>query len=174
MGRRSSRASPQKIRNRDSGAEHVAVDTIDLAILAALQADGRMTNHALAEKVALSPSATLARTRRLERRGVIAGYGARVAPEKLGPSVTVFAEITLKRHHPEDFNHFDAVLAGEADVVEAAQVSGAFDYLIKAACRDVHAWGALVDRLTGQGADKIASHILMKDAKPFRGYPLSR
>lgn len=151
----------------------MTIDARDRDILRCLQADGRITNHALAEKVRLSPSATLARTKRLERAGVIAGYGARVAVEKLGPSVTIFAELTLKRHHPEDFQRFDAILAAEPAVVEAAQVSGAFDYLIKALTADVHAWSDLTERLTETGMlDKIASHILMKEVKPFTGVPV--
>ena len=46
-----------------------AVDRIDLKILAALQADGRVTNQALSQAVGLSASACLARTRRLEADG---------------------------------------------------------------------------------------------------------
>lgn len=60
-------------------------------------------------------------------------------------------------------------------MVEAARVSGPFDYLIKVVCSDVRAWGELADRLLqeGLGVDKIASHILMKDAKPFTGAPVA-
>lgn len=152
--------------------EHITVDARDLAILRELQADGRLTNQALSDKVGLSASATLARTKRLEKAGVITGYGAHIDRGKLGPSVTVFAEVTLKRHHPEDFTRFDQVLAETPEVVEAAQVSGAYDYLIRVVTRDVPAWNDLVDRLTeaDAGADKIVSRVMMKAAKPFAGY----
>ena len=152
-----------------------ALDRIDLKILAALQADGRITNQALADRVALSPSACLARVRRLERDGFIQGYHARLDIERIRPTLTVYGEVTLKSHRPAELLAFEAALAAIPEVVEAAQVSGPFDYLIKAVCSDVRAWGELADRLLQEdlGVDKIASHILMKDAKPFRGAPVS-
>ena len=80
-----------------------SIDRIDRKILAALQRDGRITNAALATEVALSPSACLARVRRLEAMGVITGYGAQVAIEKLRSALLIYGEVTLKRHLPEDF-----------------------------------------------------------------------
>ena len=152
-----------------------ALDRIDLKILAALQADGRITNQALADQVALSPSACLSRVRRLEREGFIQGYHARLDIERIRPTLTVYGEVTLKSHRPAELLAFEAALAAIPEVVEAAQVSGPFDYLIKAVCPDVRAWGELADRLLQEdlGVDQIASHILMKDAKPFRGAPVS-
>ena len=152
-----------------------ALDRLDLRILAILQADGRITNQALAEKVALSPSACLARVRRLEADGLILGYHARLDIERIRPTVTIYGEVTLKSHRPADLAAFEAVLSEIPEVVEAAQVSGPFDYLIKVVTHDVRAWGALADRLLqeGLGVDKIASHILMKDAKPYRGTPVT-
>ena len=152
-----------------------ALDRIDLKILAALQADGRITNQALADQVALSPSACLSRVRRLEREGFIQGYHARLDIERIRPTLTVYGEVTLKSHRPAELLAFEAALAAIPEVVEAAQVSGPFDYLIKVVCPDVRAWGELADRLLqeGLGVDKIASHILMKDAKPFTGAPVS-
>jgi Lrp/AsnC family leucine-responsive transcriptional regulator len=50
------------------------LDRIDRKVLAVLQRDGRVTNHRLAGLVGLSPSACLARVRRLEQTGVITGY----------------------------------------------------------------------------------------------------
>ena len=152
-----------------------ALDRIDLKILAALQADGRITNQALADQVALSPSACLSRVRRLEREGFIQGYHARLDIERIRPTLTIYGEVTLKSHRPPELLAFEAALAAIPEVVEAAQVSGPFDYLIKAVCPDVRAWGELADRLLQEdlGVDKIASHILMKDAKPFRGAPVS-
>ena len=63
------------------------LDRIDRRILETLQVDGRITNQALAEQVALSPSACLARLRRLETAGVIEGYGARLNPWSLDASL---------------------------------------------------------------------------------------
>lgn len=151
-----------------------SLDRLDLRILNALQADARITNQALADQVGLSPSACLARTRRLEVGGFILGYHARLDIERIRPTLTVYGEVTLKSHRPADLLAFEAVLAEIPEIVEAAQVSGPFDYLIKVVTPDVRAWGELADRLLqeGLGVDKIASHILMKDAKPNRGVPV--
>src|SRR5690606_11367809 len=100
-------------------------------------------------------------------------YHARLAVERIRPAVTVFGEVTLKSHRPADLAVFEAELADIPEVVEASQVSGPFDYLIKAVTPDIRSWGDLADRLLRDelGVDKIASHILMKDAKPYRGTP---
>ena len=68
------------------------LDSIDLAILEALQADGRMSNAALAEKVGLSPSACSRRLDNLEKSGTIRGYHARVSNKALGYSLTAIAQ----------------------------------------------------------------------------------
>lgn len=156
------------------GATEAVVDRIDEKILRALQADARLTNAALAELVGLSPSACLVRTRRLEAEGYLLSYHARLAVERLRPTVIVYAEVTLKRHHPDDFLAFEAAIADLPEVIEAAQVSGPFDYFLKVCARDVLGWRELADSLLRSelGVDKIATHILMKETKPFVGYPL--
>lgn len=174
MGDGSRDRRPKNLRRRDVPSAGHAPDAIDLKILMRLQADGRITNQDLADAVGLSPSACLARVRRLEQRGVIAGYHARLAPESLGPCLVVFAPVTLKSQHPADLLRFERALSGRSEIVEVAQVSGPFDYLLKVVTRDVQAWRELSDELIAAdiGVEKITSHVLMKDCKPFAGYPL--
>jgi DNA-binding Lrp family transcriptional regulator len=152
-----------------------ALDRIDRAILAAVQKDGRITNQALAERVALSPSASLARLRRLERLGVIEGYHARLDPWALGPRLILFAEIWLKRHGRGDFARFEGAIASIDEIVEASYVSGTFDYLLKVAVPDMPAWTRLAEELVERdlGVDRIATHVLMRKPKIFRGYPVA-
>ena len=63
------------------------LDRIDYKILHCLQEDGRISNLKLAETVALSPTAVLARVQRLTKDGFILGYEARLNPLKLGAGV---------------------------------------------------------------------------------------
>jgi Lrp/AsnC family leucine-responsive transcriptional regulator len=165
---------PQSLRNAAEARAEVALDVIDRRILTELQRSGRITNQALAEAVGLSPSACLARVRRLETDGVIAGYQARLSPERLGPSVVIFAPVSLKSQHPRDLARFEAAMNEIPEVIEAAQVSGPFDFLLKVVTRDVHAWSELADWMieADLGVDKITSHILMKQSKVFAGYPI--
>lgn len=150
------------------------LDRIDRRILSALQADGRITNQALAEQVALSPSACLARVRRLERAGVIEGYHARLNPWSLGPRMVLFVEVWLEAHHPADRARFAAAMAAMPEVVEASQVSGAYDYLLKVVVPDMPAWTRLGEELleSDAGVEKLVTHVLMKKTKVFVGYPV--
>lgn len=150
------------------------LDKIDVAILDRLQRAGRITNQALADAVHLSPSACLARVRALEKAGVIAGYHARIVPEKVAPTVIILAEVTLRSHHPADFAMFEQAVQDMDEIVEVAEVSGAFDYLLKVAVSDISGWRALSNRLltADLGVEKISSHVLMKEVKGFTAYPV--
>jgi Lrp/AsnC family leucine-responsive transcriptional regulator len=73
----------------------LTLDQIDRRMLALLQTDGRLSNAKLAMQMGLSQSACLRRAQRLERAGVIEGYGARISDAALGRAETVFIELTL-------------------------------------------------------------------------------
>ena len=121
-------------------AATVDLDRIDRRILTALQQDGRLTNQALSERVALSPSACLARVRRLEGAGVIQGYHARLDPFAIEIGVVLYAEVTLKGHGPADLKLFEDTIAAIPAVVEASHVTGAYDYLLNDYDRKMFEW----------------------------------
>jgi DNA-binding Lrp family transcriptional regulator len=152
-----------------------ALDRIDLKILAALQADGRISNRDLAEAVALSPSACLARVNKLEEAGVITGYHAAVRTELFRPTMFVFVEITVKRHLMAAFDGFDSALQEIPQIVEAARVSGAVDYILKILVADIQEWRAVAELLLREdlGVEKMSSHIVVVEAKRFAGYPIT-
>jgi DNA-binding Lrp family transcriptional regulator len=147
--------------------KQVKIDSRDRKILRLLQHNGRMSNQALADDVGLSPSACLARVRRLEGDGLICGYHADVALDRLQPQLILFAELTLSSHDPRDFARVEAALLGLPEVVEAHQMSGRFDYMIKVILADVDAWRIFSDALLEQVPNiaKISSHIAMKPCK---------
>jgi len=153
----------------------IELDRIDLKILQALQEDGRMTNRDLAEKVALSPSACLARVKHLEAHGVIYGYRASLAVELIRPTIAVYAQIAIRRHNSDAFEKFDAVLDGLPEVVEAARVSGPFDYMMKIVVTDISEWQRLADILLHENNDveKMVTHFLVNECKRFAGFPLA-
>lgn len=155
-------------------AADVPLDRIDRRILALLQAEGRLTNQALAERVALSPSACLARVRRLERAGVIRGYHARLDPFRLDVGLVLFVEVTLKGHGADELARFEAAIGALPEVVEASHVSGAYDYLLKVVVEDLAEWTRIGEHLTGEaaGAERIVTHVLLGKPKVFVGYPV--
>ena len=151
-----------------------SIDRIDRKIIAVLQRDGRITNAALAEEVALSPSACLARLRRLETIGIILGYRADIAVEKLRASLIIYGEVTLKRHLPEDFRAIEGLFAGDSRVLEAAEISGKSDYMVKVLVTDMAEWRDLTAQWTAGPwqIERVSSSVAMLRTKGFSGYPL--
>ena len=103
------------------------VDLSDIRILEILQRDGRVTTSDLAEKLGLSPTATGERVRRLARDGIIAGYGARLDPRRLGLDLLVFVEVSLDKTTPEAFERFARAVRLAPEVLECHMVAGGFD-----------------------------------------------
>lgn len=167
-------AVPQIMRHDEAMTADVELDRLDRRILAILQLDGRITNQALAEQVGLSPSACLARVRRLERAGVIEGYGARLNPWALDAGLILFAEFWLESQRPADLARFEAAVADIPEIVEASYVSGPYDYLVKVVAPNMTAWTALSEDLMSRdlGVDKVVTHVLMKKPKRFLAYPI--
>jgi len=150
------------------------LDRIDRRILTALQADGRLTNQALSERVSLSPSACLARVRRLEQDGVIQGYHARLDPFAIDVGLVLYAEVTLKRHSAEDLALFEKTISAIPAVVEASHMTGTYDYLLKVVTTNMADWTRIAEELTSSdvGVERINTHVMMNKPKFFVGYPI--
>lgn len=113
------------------------LDALDRTILNELQRDGRLSNAELANTIGLSPSATLRRTRSLERRGIIDSYVALVDADSIGRGTTVFVEITLDNQSEAKLDRFEAAIAACPEVVACHLMAGDADYLVQVACADV-------------------------------------
>jgi DNA-binding Lrp family transcriptional regulator len=151
------------------------LDRTDRQILATLQRDGRITNQALSEKVALSPRACLERVRRLERAGLITGYMALVDARRLGAVLTIVVEVTLKDQTQATHARFENRVRATDEVIECFLVSGSCDYVLRLACRSLDHYRELTNAWTDDpalGVAKIASKPELQTIKPFRGYPL--
>ena len=144
-----------------------ALDRIDFRILDALQCDGRITNLKLAEQVALSPTAVLARVQRLTREGYILGYEARLNPLKLGAGMLVFVEVLLDRTTPNVFDEFKAAVQVRPEILECHMVAGGFDYLLKTRQADMDAYrrfaGEVMWRLPG--VRETRTYAVMEEVK---------
>jgi Lrp/AsnC family leucine-responsive transcriptional regulator len=152
------------------------LDDLDRQILAILQEDGRITNQALSERIALSPRACLDRVRRLERSGLISGYMAVVDPRRVGAWMTIVVEVTLKDQTQATHHRFEQRMRHADEVVECFLVSGPCDYVLRLACRDLDHYRDLTNAWTDDpalGIEKISSKPELQTVKPFRGYPLA-
>jgi Lrp/AsnC family transcriptional regulator, leucine-responsive regulatory protein len=115
----------------------MTLDTLDKAILAALVADGRLSQVDLAETVPLSPTAIARRIRALEEAGVIEGYEARISRKALGLDMTVFVQIALKSQNEELLADFEKAVAAAPSIISCHLMSGDDDYLIVVLARDL-------------------------------------
>ncbi|MBK7865368.1 MAG: Lrp/AsnC family transcriptional regulator [Archangiaceae bacterium] len=105
------------------------MDATDERLVRLLQENGRATQAELAKEIGLSQPATAERIRKLEERGVILGYAARVDASKLGKDVTAFVGVSIE--HPKYFDAFAKKVLAHPDVLEAHRVAGADSYLLK-------------------------------------------
>ena len=140
----------------------ILLDAIDRRILQALQAQGRMTYDELASGVALSASATLRRVKRLEEAAVITGYSARVAPEKLGLSLTAYINVRLAKttgaDHRSPVDAFAAAVQAWPEVVECSALTGDMDYLLRVLVRDMAHYSHFI-------MDSLLKHPAVQDCK---------
>ncbi|MDR3323799.1 MAG: Lrp/AsnC family transcriptional regulator [Zoogloeaceae bacterium] len=126
------------------------LDRYDRQILERLQSEGRISNQDLADQVSLSPSACLRRVRALEESGLITGYRALLDARRLGLSLMALLHISMDRHTPERFAHFESEVAKIGEVLECLLITGQdADYQLKVVIADMDAYQELLlQRLT--------------------------
>jgi Lrp/AsnC family transcriptional regulator, leucine-responsive regulatory protein len=140
------------------------VDEIDRRILHELQADGRLSNIELADRVGLSPSPCLQRVKRLVEQGVIRRFAAIVDAEKVdrGLSVTIFADPISNA--PESVQRFEALVLDMKGTVDVRRMFGRPDYIITVETRDLASYEELyqTDLAKLREIAHIESHIPMR------------
>ncbi len=150
------------------------LDAIDCRILAALQAEGRLSNVELAERVGLSPSPCLRRVQRLERDGYIEGYRAVLGRRRVGLGFTVFIGIKIDAHADERADEMRDTIVAMPEVIACHMVSGEADYLLEVVVPDLeHYERFLLDRLLALTMIKeVRSNIAIQTAKVAAPLPL--
>lgn len=143
------------------------LDRTDIAILQALQANGRLSNVDLADRVHLSPPATLARVRRLEQEGFIEGYAALLSREKLGHDNLALIEIALELHQHQRIAEVLTQLTAMAEVMELYHVTGEYDYMLKVSVENTRALDRFISEqlIPLPGIARIHTSIVLKELK---------
>lgn len=152
------------------------MDRIDAALIDALQQDSARPIAALAETVALSPSACHRRIRALEEAGVISGYAARIDPRRIGLAALVFVEITLTSQSREAMDRFERAVGDFDDILECHLMSGGADYLLRVAAADLDQYDRIHRDCLAQlpGVSSMRSSFSLRQIKRFAGYPVPR
>lgn len=151
-----------------------ALDSTDTAILRALQADGRLSNAKLSEKLNLSETPCWRRLKRLESDGFIEGYQARLSRKKLGYGVVAFVQVTLGSHAGEAPLQFEQRVAGMPEVLSCHNVTGDCDYMLHIVAADLDAYGSFIrDQLRKLPAvASIRSNLSLRDVKTTTALPV--
>lgn len=151
------------------------MDRADIALLKELQRDSSRSIAELAEAAGLSPSACHRRIKALEASGAIAGYSARLDPQKLGLKLLAFVEITLTSQSREAMDRFEAAVQDYEDILDCHLMSGNADYLLRVAAADLEQYDRIhrdcLARLPGVSAMRSAFSI--RRIKRWCGYPVS-
>jgi Lrp/AsnC family leucine-responsive transcriptional regulator len=134
-------------------SEQTPPDQVDVHILTILQRDARVTLRRLGQEVGLSAPAVADRIHRLEDRGVIRGYRAEVAAERIGLPIVAF--VTLALPYPgRSPSAFERHVSSSDAVMECFRITGEDTYLLKIAVPTMDALGDLLDRLGDFGRTK--------------------
>ena len=150
------------------------LDRYDRHILVVLQADGRLSNQELADRIGLSPSPCLRRVRALEEGGLITGYRALVDAKKLGLTLMALLHISMDKHTPERFANFEKKVGAQPEVLECLLITGQeADYQLKVVVRDMDAYQDLllnritrIEGVTGVHTSFVLRRVVDKTAVP--------
>lgn len=153
--------------------ESITLDAIDWRLLALLQADASLTNHALAVAAHVSPATALRRVKRLREVGVIERYTTLLAPAFAGRGLNALCEITLDRQGAEALAAFEARAVAEAAVQQCWRVSPGPDFVLVVWAEDMPGFLALSQRLFTEDANvrNVKSFFALKRAKFAPGVP---
>lgn len=151
------------------------LDDLDRRILDALQRDGGLSNLELAERVGLSASPCSRRVKALEDAGVIEKRVTLLDRKKLGLTLTAFIQISMDRHTPERFEHFETRVRGYPEVQSCWLITGhEADYLLKIVVPDMdHYQAFLLDKITRiDGVTGVHSSFVMRNVVDTTELPL--
>lgn len=143
------------------------LDSTDIDILRALQADGRLSVRELSAKVHRSTTPVFERLRRLESEGVIKSYTAVIDQNKIGRGFTVFCNVRLKHINTEIHTEFAGEVMTMDEVSECYNISGGFDYILKVQVPDMKSYRHFVTERLGRLSmlDSVQSVFVMEDIK---------
>ena len=151
------------------------LDRYDIQILNIMQADGRISNQELADRIGLSPSPCLRRVRALEEGGLIVGYRALLDAKALGLTLMALIHISMDQHTPERFSAFEVAVAGIPEVMECLLITGqAADYQLKVMVKDLDAYQELLlKRITGiPGVTGVHSSFVLRRVVDKTAFPI--
>jgi Lrp/AsnC family leucine-responsive transcriptional regulator len=147
------------------------LDSTDREILALLQDNCKVSLSRIGELVGLSPPAVTERIRKLETRGVIRGYHAKLDCRRLGLDIAAFIGVSL--NYPAAFEAFEREIAGTPDVLEIHHVTGAHTLLVKVKTKNTATLEALISRIRAvPGVERTETMVVLSTRVERSALPL--
>lgn len=150
------------------------LDAIDRAILSALQDNGRLSNAELADRVNLSPSACLRRTRLLEDGGIVAGYALLLNQRAIGKPGNAFVFISLDQQGRQALSAFEEAVQDIPDIMECYLLAGQADYLVRVIYDDAEDFERIHTETLTQlpGVVRVQTTMTLRTVKKTTKVPL--
>jgi DNA-binding Lrp family transcriptional regulator len=150
------------------------LDVTDWRILRELQADGRVTNVELAQRVGISAPPCLRRVRALEEAGIIKGFTALLDAKALGFDVTAFAMVGLHSQAEADLIAFEERARSSPIVRDCYMLSGEIDFVLKCVATDLSAFqDFIIHELTAApNVASVKTSLVIRASKHATGVPI--
>lgn len=151
------------------------LDKIDRRLLSELQAEGRVTNVELAQRVGLTAPPCLRRVRTLEEAGVIRGYAALLDPGKVGLGLVAYVNVKLEKRGRMPTDTFAGAVRGWPEVAACHSLTGDMDYLLRVHVEDLEHFSRFVmdSLLKHPGVLDVKSSFVLEAVKETTALPLS-
>ncbi|MDZ7853887.1 MAG: Lrp/AsnC family transcriptional regulator [Halomonas sp.] len=150
------------------------LDAFDKKILSLLQAQGRITNQQLAEKIGLSSAACWRRVKSLEESGTIKRFTALVDPSRVGQPLTTLVMVTLVRHHIDNTAEFERRILEYPEVLQCYATTGNADFVLRVVIEDMAAYDRFLNEklFSLAGISHVSSNFALREIKNETAIPI--
>lgn len=151
------------------------MDRADMRLLTLLQQDSSRSIADMAAMAGLSSSSCQRRIKALEAAGYIAGYAARLDPDRLGLDLHAFVEITLASQSRELLERFEAAVGRFDEILECHLMAGSADYLLRVSASDLKSLDRIHRECLSQlpGVASMRTSFSIRPIKAWRGYAIA-
>ena len=145
----------------------IELDDTDMRLLATLQKDAQLTSERLSDMLHLSSSQIGRRRQRLEKKGFIEGYRAKLSPGKLGLAVQAFVSVQMATHAPDKVRTFTRILETRTEITSVWTLTGEADFLLRVYCTGLGELNTLIHQvlLPHPAVARVQSQIVMDQLK---------
>ena len=150
------------------------IDKIDKKILEILQRNAKITNAQLSKEIGLSPAPTLERVRKLESKGIISGYNAKLDMSKIGLGVCTFVMVTLKEQNKKNLVSFLDKIKDVNNVIECHHITGSADFILKVVSENIESYQELMLETVSEieVTDSLQSMVILSTFKDSKVMPI--